>query len=66
MAVIPFLTLIFMAQKNELSLATIKPSNLQTYIVNVRQPEGRVFAQIEDLKSWHESFLPVTTASADE
>ncbi|CAN6723336.1 unnamed protein product [Malus baccata var. baccata] len=73
MAVMPFLTLIFIlsfcyvtAQKKELSPATTKTSNLQTYIVHVRQPEGRVFAQTEDLKSWHESFLPVTTASADE
>ncbi|KAB2632618.1 subtilisin-like protease SDD1 [Pyrus ussuriensis x Pyrus communis] len=73
MSVIPFLTLIFMlsfcyvtARKNELLPATTKPSNLQMYIVHVRQPEGRVFAQTEDLKSWHESFLPVTTASADE
>ncbi|KAL6182085.1 hypothetical protein ACLB2K_043508 [Fragaria x ananassa] len=66
MAVIPFLTLIFMlsfshgiAQKTEIS-------PLQTYIVHVMQPEGRVFAATEDLESWHKSFLPSMTASSDD
>lgn len=74
MALIPFLTLIFLfsfycviAQQNDLFPTTTKWSDLQTYIVHVRKPEGRVFAQTEDLKSWHESFLPaITTASSDE
>ncbi|CAL9029743.1 unnamed protein product [Prunus brigantina] len=74
MALIPFLTLIFLfsfycviAQQNDVFPTTTKGSNLQTYIVHVRKPEGRVFAQTEDLKSWHESFLPaITTASSDE
>lgn len=74
MALIPFLTLIFLfsfycviAQQNDLFPTTTKWSYLQTYIVHVRKPEGRVFAQTEDLKSWHESFLPaITTASSDE
>ncbi|XP_021803505.1 subtilisin-like protease SBT1.2, partial [Prunus avium] len=55
------------AQQNDLFPTTTKSGNLQTYIVHVRKPEGRVFAQTEDLKSWHESFLPaITTASSDE
>lgn len=72
MTVIPFLTLIFMlsfyhgiAQETELSPVTTKMSNLQTYIVHVMQPEGRVFAKTEDLESWHKSFLPPITASSD-
>ncbi|XP_024173349.1 subtilisin-like protease 4 [Rosa chinensis] len=73
MAVIPFLFLVFMlsfshgiAQETELSHVPTKTSNLQTYIVHVMQPEGKVFAQREDLASWHKSFLPSMTASSDE
>lgn len=41
-------------------------SNLQTYIIHVEQPEGRVLAQSDDRESWHRSFLPTTTASSEK
>ncbi len=41
-------------------------NNLQTYIIHVKQLEGRVFAQSEDRESWYRSFLPTTTASSDK
>ncbi|KAJ0047845.1 hypothetical protein Pint_16771 [Pistacia integerrima] len=36
-------------------------NTLQTYIVHVKQPEGRLLTQSEDLENWHKSFLPLST-----
>ncbi|XP_059442023.1 subtilisin-like protease 4 [Corylus avellana] len=74
MAALPFLSLIFMfIFYNEIACGSAVSSvtkatdmsNLQNYIIHVKQPEGRVFAQAEDHESWHRSFLPTTTASSD-
>ncbi|KAK2664709.1 hypothetical protein Ddye_003283 [Dipteronia dyeriana] len=40
-------------------------SSLQTYIVHVKHPQGRVLTESEDLESWHKSFLPSTVASSN-
>jgi subtilisin family serine protease len=75
MATPPFLSLIFMfifyfeiACGSAISSVTkgTDISNLQTYIIHVEQPEGRVFAQPEDRESWHHSFMPTTTTSSDK
>ena len=67
MAVLPFLSLIFMfilyneiASGSAVSSVTkdTDMSNLQNYIVHVKQPEDR--------ENWHRSFLPTTTASSDK
>ncbi|PIN06605.1 Cucumisin [Handroanthus impetiginosus] len=34
-------------------------SELKTYIVHVKRPEGRIHTQSDDTKSYHKSFLPV-------
>ncbi|KAL5541008.1 hypothetical protein UlMin_042581 [Ulmus minor] len=74
MALASFPALIFMlhlcfatALLNELSSfsGTTISSSLQNYIVHVRQPEGRILSQSEDLESWYKSFLPTTTASSE-
>ncbi|KAJ0048335.1 hypothetical protein Pint_15968 [Pistacia integerrima] len=36
-------------------------NTLQTYIVHVKQPEGRLLTQSEDLENWDKSFLPLST-----
>ncbi|KAJ4848286.1 hypothetical protein Tsubulata_017956, partial [Turnera subulata] len=43
-----------------------KESNLQTYIVHVTPLESKVFAELEDLESWHRSFLPFNAASSEQ
>uniref|UniRef100_A0A5B7AY21 Subtilisin-like protease SBT1.7 n=1 Tax=Davidia involucrata TaxID=16924 RepID=A0A5B7AY21_DAVIN len=68
------LTLIFtfnlycaIAQETEISVAlndAEEESNLETYIVHVRLPHGKVLAQSQDVKSWYHSFLPATTTSS--
>jgi hypothetical protein len=40
-----------------------KKSSLQTYIVYVRKPEGRITMESEDLESWYQSFLPLSIDS---
>ncbi|KAH7514048.1 hypothetical protein FEM48_Zijuj11G0047200 [Ziziphus jujuba var. spinosa] len=69
-----FVSLIFLlsfhnaiALQNDFSslTETTKPISVQTYIVHVKQPEGRVLLQSEDLESWHKSFLPAKTDSPD-
>ncbi|KAJ4712912.1 Subtilisin-like protease [Melia azedarach] len=71
MAAIPivFLTLLFsfracIAQGDEVSSVT-ESSNLHTYIVHVKRPEGRHLAESEDLEGWYRSFLPYSLASSD-
>ncbi|CAK9160252.1 unnamed protein product [Ilex paraguariensis] len=41
-------------------------SNVETYIVHLKKPDDRVFTQSDDLESWYQSFLPVTTADSNE
>ncbi|KAJ0096450.1 hypothetical protein Patl1_27775 [Pistacia atlantica] len=36
-------------------------NTLQTYIVHVKQPEGKLLTHSEDLENWHKSFLPLST-----
>ncbi|KAF5478374.1 hypothetical protein F2P56_004939 [Juglans regia] len=72
MAAIPFVSLLFVfnfyyefAFGSALSSVTksSEMTNLQTYIVHVKQPEGRAFSQLEDQESWYHSFMPNTVAS---
>ncbi|KAM0944982.1 putative tripeptidyl-peptidase II [Dioscorea sansibarensis] len=41
-------------------------SQIKTYIVHVRKPEGTNFLGAEDLENWHKSFLPNTTLDTGE
>ncbi|WCJ26093.1 Subtilisin-like protease [Euphorbia peplus] len=43
------------------SVASPKNENLETYIVLLKKPKGLLFSQSEELDSWYQSFLPVTT-----
>ncbi|XP_075524257.1 subtilisin-like protease 4 [Primulina tabacum] len=44
--------------------ARVEKSELMTYIVHVKKPEGRVVSTIsDDTRAYHESFLPVTITS---
>ncbi|KAF1872421.1 hypothetical protein Lal_00016719 [Lupinus albus] len=70
-----FIALIFMlsfhilyAQASEMPHTTlsIEKSNSKIYIIHVRQPERKLFAQSEDLESWYHSFMPPTTMSTKE
>ncbi|KAA8522317.1 hypothetical protein F0562_012990 [Nyssa sinensis] len=74
MAIIPFLILIFMfnfppqlAKASELPSAVEKTEKgtLRTYIVHVKQPEGRVSTQSEELKNYHQSFLSIGMTASD-
>ncbi|PON64071.1 Peptidase S8, subtilisin-related [Trema orientale] len=75
MAAIYFFSLIFVlnffhviALQNEvLSVSqTTETSNLQNYIIQVKQPKGRVLSQSDDLESWYKSFLPARTAASSD
>lgn len=46
--------------------SNVAQSNPQTYIIQVKQPDDRIFAQSEDLDSWYHSFMPTTTMSSEE
>lgn len=76
MAVTCFITLIFtlcfynvIAVQNKFPSAAetnkASVSSVQTYIVHVKQPEGRLLSQSDDLASWHRSFLAAKTASSE-
>ncbi|XP_059661694.1 subtilisin-like protease 4 [Cornus florida] len=74
MAIIPLLTLVFMfnlspqsAKGSEFPSAVeiTDNSKLQTYIIHVKQPDGKVSAQSEELKSYHQSFLPFGAAASE-
>ncbi|XP_065858110.1 subtilisin-like protease 3 [Euphorbia lathyris] len=41
-------------------------SNLQTYIVLLQKPDGKEFADFDDLDSWYQSFLPDSKFSSNE
>ena len=41
-------------------------SSVDTYIVHLKKPNGQVFTQSDDLESWYQSFLPVSTADSNE
>ncbi|KAF3448452.1 hypothetical protein FNV43_RR09165 [Rhamnella rubrinervis] len=73
-AVTCFISLIFtlsfynvIALQTEFSSTTetSKTSSVQTYIVHVKQPEGRVLYQSDDLESWYNTFLPAKTTDSD-
>ncbi|XP_059661692.1 subtilisin-like protease 4 [Cornus florida] len=74
MAIIPLLTLIFMFNLSPQSAkgsefpSTVEineVSKLQTYIIHVKQQEGKVSTLSDELKSYHQSFLPFGTAASD-
>ncbi|KAA8522319.1 hypothetical protein F0562_013320 [Nyssa sinensis] len=62
-------TLVFseLAKASELPSAVEKTEKgtLRTYIVHVKQPEGRVSTQSEELKNYHQSFLPIGMTASD-
>ncbi|KAK3023861.1 hypothetical protein RJ639_043992 [Escallonia herrerae] len=41
-------------------------AGLETYIVHVKSPNGRVLSELEDLESWYRSFMPTAIASPRE
>ncbi|KAL7160255.1 hypothetical protein ABFS83_01G081500 [Erythranthe nasuta] len=43
---------------DDITIEIAPKSNLQTYIVRVNLPRGRVLADSDELKSWYSSFLP--------
>ncbi|CAI0414043.1 unnamed protein product [Linum tenue] len=42
---------------------TTANNDLQTYIIQVGNPQGRTLAESEDVETWYRSFLPTTTSS---
>ncbi|WCJ26107.1 Subtilisin-like protease [Euphorbia peplus] len=46
--------------------ASNEESSLETYIVLLQKPDGKEFADFEDLDSWYESFLPDGKFSSSE
>jgi hypothetical protein len=68
MVVASLLSLIFMlnlspTMAQEITLPDETESSLQTYIVYVKRPEGRMAVESDDLESWYQSFLPLNTES---
>ncbi|KAF2304054.1 hypothetical protein GH714_026693 [Hevea brasiliensis] len=41
-------------------------SDLETYIVLLKQPEGELFRESNDLESWYRSFLPADTLNSNQ
>ncbi|KAF2304056.1 hypothetical protein GH714_026708 [Hevea brasiliensis] len=41
-------------------------SDLETYIVLLKQQEGELFAESKDLESWYRSFLPADTLNSNQ
>jgi subtilisin family serine protease len=71
MVVASLLSLIFMlnlspTMAQEITKPDEKESSLQIYIVFVKRPEGRMAMESEDLESWYQSFLPLSTESLME
>jgi len=54
---------IHLAQRSELPPTT---SSSKTYIVHVKGPRDRALAQLDDLESWYNSFMPPTVMSSEE
>ncbi|KAK7330666.1 hypothetical protein VNO77_24864 [Canavalia gladiata] len=54
---------IHFSQGGELPAATesTATSSSKTYIIHVKGPEGKAFAQSEDIDSWYHSFMPSPT-----
>ncbi|KAK4488217.1 hypothetical protein RD792_003962 [Penstemon davidsonii] len=42
----------------------VEKSDLKTFIVHVKKPEPRITTQFDDTKSYHKSFLPITTSDS--
>nr|APH81260.1 subtilisin-like serine protease C [Hevea brasiliensis] len=41
-------------------------SDLETYIVLLKQPEGELFTESKDFESWYRSFLPADTLNSNQ
>ncbi|KAJ7003948.1 LOW QUALITY PROTEIN: hypothetical protein NC653_008979 [Populus alba x Populus x berolinensis] len=54
------------AQATQHTTQITEKTTLLNYIVHVAKPEGRTLAEFEDLESWYQSFLPVSTASSEK
>ncbi|XP_012835514.1 PREDICTED: subtilisin-like protease SBT1.7 [Erythranthe guttata] len=48
------------------SSALVRADNLETFIVHLSLPEGRVFVDPDEQKSWYGSFLPTTATAAGD
>ncbi|KAG8374819.1 hypothetical protein BUALT_Bualt10G0035200 [Buddleja alternifolia] len=46
--------------------STVDKNELKTYIVHVKKPDGQITIQSDDMKSYHESFMPITTADSSD
>ncbi|CAK9163111.1 unnamed protein product [Ilex paraguariensis] len=44
----------------------IDKDELKTYVVHIKQPKGRVLTQYDDLGSYHQSFLSVTSENSNK
>jgi subtilisin family serine protease len=72
MVITSLLSLIFMlnlspTMAKETTEQDEKQSSLQTYIVYLKKLEGRIAMELsEDLESWHQSFLPLSTESLNQ
>ncbi|KAL3818142.1 hypothetical protein ACJIZ3_004047 [Penstemon smallii] len=49
----------YSALAEEMTLENAPKSNLETYIVHVKLPKGRLLSELDDIKSWYNSFLPI-------
>ncbi|ONI06858.1 hypothetical protein PRUPE_5G086000 [Prunus persica] len=46
-------------------LESPSPSTLATYIVHLKKPHDTDFSELQDLQSWHQSFLPTETETVN-
>lgn len=63
-----FLFALFFMSKSSPAIACDQggESRLKTYIVHLKEPEGGVFAESENLEGWYKSFLPARIASSKQ
>lgn len=65
MPAVSFFFLIFLINFHLDMAQGTERNTLQTYMVHVKQPEGRLLTHSEDLENWHKSFLPLSTPRAN-
>ncbi|KAL0312701.1 UNVERIFIED_CONTAM: Subtilisin-like protease SBT1.7 [Sesamum radiatum] len=53
------------AMAEDITIENVPKSSLDTYIVHVNLPKGRVLADSGELESWYRSFLPRTTTDEE-
>ncbi|KAK4389377.1 Subtilisin-like protease SBT1.7 [Sesamum angolense] len=60
-----YMMISYPAMAEDITIENAPKSSLDTYIVHVNLPEGRVLADSGELESWYRSFLPRTTTDEE-